>query len=288
MKVKYKDGKSKGQIDVLITIPSDGFVFRVAIECKDYKGPVKAEIVDAFNSKCNRLEGIHKKIIVASNGFQRGAINSAITHEIELFNLEDINFEIVNNWINIRGVRQIKVNKVEIEEYLVFLEDGQVLDNNQISVSHNIFITGEGLLPLHVLLRQTEEQFRANLIRDLCEKLQSEGVLNNESLSLVRKLFMFFMPTLDVPIYIPVNKLNKMAIQRVEMGISYYFNVYEPYYYDLKKYTDFIKEDEKAEVINIGMKESILCLVKNSNTDEMKLFIKDTNGSFEEYIELNK
>ena len=46
----------------------------IAIECKDYEKPVPVKDIEAFNTKCDRIKSINKKIFVSKNGYQKDAI----------------------------------------------------------------------------------------------------------------------------------------------------------------------------------------------------------------------
>ena len=103
-KIKNISGR-KREIDVFLKTKINSFEIIVAIECKDYKTSVPAEKIEAFNSKCLRIPGISKKIFVATNGFQADAINGAKHFDIELYNLNEIEYQDIINWFPIKQLK---------------------------------------------------------------------------------------------------------------------------------------------------------------------------------------
>ena len=71
------------QFDVLVTIPTAGRQLRIGIECKDHRARVKKEAVQAFITKCKE-SNIHKAVMVARSGFQKGAKATAKAYDVEL------------------------------------------------------------------------------------------------------------------------------------------------------------------------------------------------------------
>ena len=80
------------EIDVFVQTKVQGGKIGIAFECKDYKSIVQVSVVEAFQSKCNDIPKIHKKIIVASNGFSSGAQSKANLYGIELYQLGNVPF----------------------------------------------------------------------------------------------------------------------------------------------------------------------------------------------------
>ncbi|MBX9939061.1 MAG: restriction endonuclease [Candidatus Obscuribacterales bacterium] len=86
---KKKGGKPQThQIDVYWEFELAGNVFRVCIQAKDWKRKVTMEQVLAFRGVLNDIAGQPKGIMIASNGFQSGALDHAQTHGIELLVLD--------------------------------------------------------------------------------------------------------------------------------------------------------------------------------------------------------
>ncbi|WKL47929.1 restriction endonuclease [Flavobacterium pectinovorum] len=88
-KINSKTG-DKREIDVLVKTIISGYNIWIAIECKDYESKITVEKIDAFNSKCNVITEINRKIFISKNGFQKGAINHAKEYGIELMTAEQL------------------------------------------------------------------------------------------------------------------------------------------------------------------------------------------------------
>ena len=71
------------QIDVTARFRQLGLDFLLLAECKDHARPVEREDVQVLADKVRAL-GAHKALLVATNGFQKGAIEYAKVHGIAL------------------------------------------------------------------------------------------------------------------------------------------------------------------------------------------------------------
>lgn len=87
----------KREIDVFVQTKVQGGNIGIASECKDYKKKVDVAIIEAFNSKCNDIQEIHKGIIVSSNGFTAGAQSKAQFYGIDMFQLGDVPLQEIFN-----------------------------------------------------------------------------------------------------------------------------------------------------------------------------------------------
>lgn len=102
-KIQNNGGRDR-EFDVFIESKINGFEIKIAIECKDYKGRVAVEKIEAFESKCKRIIGINKKVFVSSFGFQADAIKAASEFGIELEIAEKLNPEAILNWMPISNI----------------------------------------------------------------------------------------------------------------------------------------------------------------------------------------
>jgi hypothetical protein len=87
------------QVDVLITVTIRDLIFKVAIECKDYRIKLPIGKIDEFVSKKDDIKA-DKGIIIASNGFSSSAISKAKRKDIILYSLTD-KIEIENKELDI-------------------------------------------------------------------------------------------------------------------------------------------------------------------------------------------
>ena len=95
---KLKDNAGlEREIDVFVQTKVHGGKIGIAFECKEYKDKVDIKEVEAFHTKSTDIPGIHKRIIVSSNGFTSGAYTKARFYGIELYQIGDVPFnEILN------------------------------------------------------------------------------------------------------------------------------------------------------------------------------------------------
>jgi restriction system protein len=71
------------QIDLVVRFTAFGADLTVLVECKDWRTPVSREEVQVLSQRLQST-GAHKGILVATNGFQRAAVEYATAHGIAL------------------------------------------------------------------------------------------------------------------------------------------------------------------------------------------------------------
>jgi hypothetical protein len=77
------------QIDVYYEFERAGIHHKVIIECKDWKDPVKREVINALESKVRDIPGVIG-VIISRNGYQSGAINFSQKKGILALTSEDL------------------------------------------------------------------------------------------------------------------------------------------------------------------------------------------------------
>ena len=80
------------QIDVYATFYIMKMSFKVLCECKQYRNPIKREVVSALYQKLLSL-GLQKGVLMATASFQSGAIKFARKHGIALIKVYDYSYE---------------------------------------------------------------------------------------------------------------------------------------------------------------------------------------------------
>ncbi|UPS92077.1 restriction endonuclease [Bizionia sp. M204] len=100
-KIENESGQ-KREIDILIVSSINDFEIKIAIECKDYNKKVPVKEIEAFESKCDRIKQINKKVFVSTNGYQADAINSAKYYGIELHTANKLKKEDIQSWFPIK------------------------------------------------------------------------------------------------------------------------------------------------------------------------------------------
>jgi restriction system protein len=79
------------QIDILAEFEFLGANFKVLVECKKHKNPIKREVVQVLHSKLQST-GAHKGMIFSTSPFQSGANRYAEKHGIALIRMIDGRF----------------------------------------------------------------------------------------------------------------------------------------------------------------------------------------------------
>src|SRR2546429_35788 len=87
--VSWNETINGRQFDVTVRFKQGLYEYLTVVECKDYASPVPAEKVDALVTKYRDI-GADKAIMIASSGFQSGAIDVARKHGIQLFSLKSL------------------------------------------------------------------------------------------------------------------------------------------------------------------------------------------------------
>jgi len=87
--VRWNETINGRQFDVTVRFKQGLYEYLTVVECKDYASPVPAEKVDALVTKYRDI-GADKAIMIASSGFQSGAIDVARKHGIQLLSLKSL------------------------------------------------------------------------------------------------------------------------------------------------------------------------------------------------------
>ena len=135
------ESENKREIDVLIVSKINDFEIYIAIECKDYSKKIPVEKIEAFQSKCDRIKKINKKIFVSSKGFQLDAINSAKYYGIELFTAEELTSDAL---LNLMPIKQIKPEILPIISNAVLTFDAEEKIIDEIKENYDGEIYREG------------------------------------------------------------------------------------------------------------------------------------------------
>lgn len=82
-KVTWNDKINGREFDVTIRFNYGFYHYLTVIECKDYKGKIPVEKVEAFITKANDIKA-NKAVIVSSHGYQKGCDKVAERHGVDL------------------------------------------------------------------------------------------------------------------------------------------------------------------------------------------------------------
>jgi hypothetical protein len=94
-------GGRKREFDVFIETSINDIQIKIAVECKEYSKPISVEKIEAFKAKCDRVPTINKKIFVSKSGYQTDSINAAREFGIDLYDIKDIEKEVILKWFPI-------------------------------------------------------------------------------------------------------------------------------------------------------------------------------------------
>jgi hypothetical protein len=82
-KVTWNDKINGREFDVTIRFNYAFYQYLTVIECKDYKGKIPVEKIEAFITKANDINA-SKAVVVSSHGYQKGCDKVAERHGVEL------------------------------------------------------------------------------------------------------------------------------------------------------------------------------------------------------------
>lgn len=86
--VKHEAPDGTYQLDIYASFTALSGELKILCECKQYSSPVKRERVELLEGRIKSL-GMHKGILLSTSGFQKGAIQYAKAHGIELIQVFD-------------------------------------------------------------------------------------------------------------------------------------------------------------------------------------------------------
>ncbi len=96
-KLPDPDGNPR-EIDIYWEYEIAGEVFKVGIECKNYKNPIPVNKIEAFATKIKAL-GLSRGIFVTKVGYQKSALSTAKRNQISLMVIKDVTEDDLNDRI---------------------------------------------------------------------------------------------------------------------------------------------------------------------------------------------
>lgn len=254
----------KREIDVFVQTKVHSGNIGIAFECKDYKKKVDVAVVEAFNSKCNDIQEIHKGIIVSSNGFTAGAQNKAQFYGIDLFQLGAVPLQEIFNPFDL-FYAQCWVEMAL--EYRVVLEDDD-------TSSH---FTGNGVYSVEYdkevdmisYLAKTLRIYMPSLIPSIHNRLHAKGItVDNVPLSI---------RPLD-KLYIKDTIGNKHNIKELLVTIRVTLNTQLQ---DIAKQSIYKETTKGTPVVRISeyTKENGITFFHVYDDSKCSAFVKDTDGN---------
>jgi len=266
----------KREIDILITSKVSDFEVNIAIECKDYKGKIPVEKVEAFNSKCLRIKGLHKKVMVSSKGFQADAIEAAREFDIDLLELRNVLEDEVLDWISLDSIKGIGKPRTQIE-----IAGGIAINWN----AEDAHLLPEIDWNLMIYSDQDDE---AKPLEDLTITEINENLDKLESLAMMKFIeskghFPFVLETpceITFPkhFYTKTKDNRKCYIRKISLNAITTIDEVE-ISKDVKKYQDQALSKSKAELITIKHNAgNQIHLVNLAGNEDAQIFYTDKDG----------
>lgn len=278
---RIKDKLNKGKIrefDIFITTKINNYNFNIAIECKDYKSPVPVEKIEAFNSKCNTVSNINKKIIISPKGFQSGALENAIHFDIELYTLESVDKYIVEQWINIDSFKKVH-GQHKLKEFWAILDNKEKVFADAIHPDTRIFLedgtdTTLGTVVINNL--NHDDEFIGQQIVQATYRLDFSKLPN--------KFIIYYPHTVtwdDDVMWVESTSGDRIILRGIICSIESDVVVDIPIQIDVREYNRIDNNGKsKANMITASfLDDSQLNVVKTTDNEVVTAYLIDTNQS---------
>lgn len=262
----------KREFDIIIESVINNFLITIAIECKDYKSKVSVEKIEAFESKCNAIPQINKKIFVSRVGFQSGAIAKAKLYGIELLLLEKITEEEVFNWLQIGIPSPIFIERVLARPAVKFI--GEPFD---FSPDDLIVIEDKGINT--TLLSFMKDVAIQNLTQSKIFVRTSDTPMPRVETMTLR---------VDFPMAYLVREEKKCQISNLWFDIEHiYTNLKSEVSFD--KYRDIENEQGLTESVTVvSENQDVYSFVKKSGKKEIEIISKVVIDSEERIMKVGE
>lgn len=268
-KIENISGRTR-EIDVLLKSTINNFEIIIAIECKDYKTSISVEKIEAFNSKCQRIRGISKKIFVATNGYQKDALAAAKDFDIELYNLNEINTQEIFSWIPIKQLKakyllktpyKLKINAEQKdletipidEELTIHFYDGR----------NSIILTG---FLWNEVIYKNQDKLKSLLLYDFMKNT------SNINYQTIIPYSMDFSG-----IYIDGEKGKKLDILRIDSEIVGWLEEIPAKIVEAKSYQK-VDSDTIANILTIDADKNEFADIVFTNDNQFKIFHTNQQG----------
>lgn len=260
----------KREIDVFVRTKVQGGSIGIAFECKDYKGKVDVEVIEAFNSKCNDIPEIHKGIIVSSNGFTAGAQTKAQFYGIDLYQIGNVPLKEIFNSVDL-FYTQCKVEMAP--QFRAILED----DNPLAPYSDNgiFYFT---------------DNDKVDMVRYLVNILRKH--IPSMLPSIHNYIYSNNPQTGHIPLAItPPDKIyvldmlgNKHIVEELQVFIRVTLNMELQNIVKQSLYVNTFNERSEVRISEYTRKDGVNFLLIHGNNNTDKAFVKDTDGNYKETV----
>lgn len=277
-KILNKSGRER-EIDILIETTVNNFNIKIAIECKDYNRRVSVEKVEAFHGKCQRIEGLSKKVMIASKGFQKDAINAAKDFEIDIYELKDITDETILSWIDTRVIKQL-FTTMKLGSSTIIVE-GEESDREFLPELHdNIivhFVIEKDPMPLlHLVIEKVNEEKRK-----IHAYMISEYSLNREKELPMKEIIPIRIDLEGV--FVEGTDSRRIFVRQIDSSIEANLHARDSDIEEIRRYENIITKKKEAEIISINTDTSSkLEIVNKTDTGETLYYYSKSDGTSKE------
>jgi hypothetical protein len=271
VKLENKSGR-KREIDVLIETKINGIEIKIAIECKDYRGAIAVEKIEAFKSKCDRIKGITKKVIVASNGYQADAIEAADDFNIDLYRFDDISKDDVLSWFPIYMIKatikiqlpiklgvsnaEEDVDNIHNDEPIIHFNDGSPSLKLSHFVWNSVVVPGQYKIQSCMFL----DFMRGNCRNEIGKRTEIPYELRVSG------------------VYIFSNEKKILPITIIHSKIIGWYEISAAQISEAKKYVE-PNTETAATVVSVDLQNSETSDIVLTKSNDMSIFINKKDGS---------
>ncbi len=261
----------KREIDILIESKINNMDIKIVIECKDLKIPVPVEKIEAFNSKCERIKGVSKKVFVSSSGYQADSYEAAKDFDIELYSLNDISKEQISKWF---PIKQIMAN-IKLKPPFKIITDGTKEELKHLSNEEPTIYYYENKPPVFltafiwntVVVPKQHEIYNCMLYDFM------KGKCRNKKGKLT--LIPFSLKVRGIYILGKGNK--KLNVLQIDSKITAWYDELPAHIIEAKKY-EKIDSNPYANIISIDLGEEEISNIVFTNNDNISFFHTGKDG----------
>lgn len=259
------------EIDVFVQTKVQGGNIGIAFECKDYSDKVDVKEVEAFNSKSNDIPAIHKRIIVAANGFTSGAQTKAKLYGIELYQLEKVPLNDI--FIPSCDIYYNQCWAALSREYRVIVED----DNNpEIYLDNGVFSAADDSeIAMEVYLMVILQKFMPSILPTIHNYLLSRNTDTGE------------IPLTITPpnaLYVKDIYGGKHIVKEVYVSIAVRMNSQLQDVANQSVYSGISEESQNVRITEYTPSDSLSLFLVHGKENLYSAFIKDANGCLRKTI----
>jgi len=261
----------KREIDILLKSSFNQFELLIAIECKDYKKAVSVDKIEAFNSKCQRIHGISKKIFVAPHGYQADAIDAANDFDIDLYDFNKIDQQDIIQWFSIK---QLTGSYLLKQPFSVFF-DAHESELNHISVDNELIIHFEdnrepilleGLL-WNTVVYENQKELKSHLIYEF---MKNDSNLNYQTI---------FPFTIKYGGIYAIDKIGvKIRIVQVKASVIGWLEEKPAKIIEARTYSRK-EETPQASLVSIAVDDHESADIIYTDSNDICIFHTDSNGT---------